>query len=147
MTRPAAVTQSAVLAWRRGKRRPRFVLVTSLETRRWVLPKGHIESGLSARESAIREAFEEAGIEGAVAALAIGSYGYVKTDGKGGGRHEVAVYPMAVSRVLRQWPEKNRRRRKWMTPEQAVAAVDERKLKKLIAKFAKTLEPDGAPAG
>ncbi len=145
MPQPPAVRQSAVLAWRRHKRRVRFVLVTSLETRRWVLPKGHVEHGLSPRESAIREAFEEAGIEGAVVDRSIGAYDYEKADRKGGGWCEVAVYPMAVSRVLQDWPEKRMRRRKWMTPAQAADAVDEKKLKKLIAKFARTLDPAGAP--
>ena len=146
MPRPAAVRQSAVLAYRRRKRRLEFVLVTSLETRRWVLPKGHIENGLSPRESALREAWEEAGIEGVAGELSIGTYTYEKTDSKGGGHREVAVYPMAVSEIRRDWPERARRQRKWMTAAQAVAAVDERKLKKLIAKFAGTLDGNGSPA-
>ena len=119
--------------------------MTSLDTRRWVLPKGHIESGLSPRESAIREAFEEAGIEGDVAGARIGGYAYRKADETSGGIYRVAVYPMAVSRILRRWPERSLRRRKWMTPEEAIAAVNERKLRKLIARFAETLE-DARPA-
>ena len=134
--------QSAVLAYRRQGRRYRFVLVTSLETRRWVLPKGHVEAGLSPRESAVREAFEEAGVEGAAAPDRIGTYEYSKTDRKGGGLREVSVYPMAVTRVFRDWPEKARRRRKWMTSGQAIEAVDEKKLGKLIAKFAATLDAE-----
>ena len=77
--------QSAVIAYRRQKQEMKIVLVTSLETFRWVLPKGNIETGLSPRESAAREAYEEAGVEGEVARRSVGTYEYVKTELKGGG--------------------------------------------------------------
>lgn len=134
------VQQSAVLAYRRRKRGVQFLLVTSLETRRWVLPKGHVEHGMSPRDSALREAWEEAGIEGTAAARGIGTYVYEKTGSKGGGLREVTVYPMAVSRVRERWPERGRRRRRWMGAAEAGRAVAEADLKKLIARFAKTVE-------
>lgn len=137
MARRAIAEQSAVLAWRRRKRGLRILLVTSLETRRWVLPKGNVEDGLTPRESALREAFEEAGIEGDAAGREIGAYLYRKDDSKGGGLRRVAVFPMQVSRVLDDWPEKDRRRREWMSPEDAAAAVAEKKLAKIIARFAR----------
>lgn len=137
MARRTIAEQSAVLAWRRRKRGLRILLVTSLETRRWVLPKGNVEDGLTPRESALREAFEEAGIEGDAADREIGAYLYRKDDSKGGGLRRVAVFPMQVSRVLDDWPEKDRRRREWMSPEHAAAAVAEKKLAKIIARFAR----------
>ena len=91
--------QSAVIAYRRQKQGLKIVLVTSLETYRWVLPKGNIDAGLSARESAAVEAFEEAGVEGDVSEASAGTYEYVKTEEKGGGRRRVEVFPMSVSRV------------------------------------------------
>lgn len=42
------------------------LLVTSRETRRWVLPKGWAEKQLSGPELAAKEAFEEAGVTGHV---------------------------------------------------------------------------------
>ena len=137
--------QSAVLAWRRRKRGLRILLVTSLETRRWVLPKGNVEDGLTPRESALREAFEEAGVEGHAADRRIGAYLYRKDDSKGGGLRRVAVFPMQVSRVLDDWPEKDRRRREWMSPEAAAAAVAEKKLAKIIARFARGRAPPFNP--
>lgn len=134
------IKQCAVLAYRRHKQGLQLVLVTSLETRRWVLPKGHYENGLSARASARLEAFEEAGVVGAVARRRIGTYDYEKIELKGGGLRRVSVFPMAVSGIKNNWPEKDRRRRKWMSPEDAIKAVDEKKLKKLIAQFAKNFE-------
>ena len=82
----------------------RVLRVTSMNTRRWVLPKGHIESGLTPQESAAQEAYEEAGIEGVVAPESIGTYHYVKAQRKGGGGRRVEGFPMAVSRVLCGWP-------------------------------------------
>ncbi len=129
------VQQCAVIAYRRRKQRLQIALVTSLETRRWVLPKGNIERGLSARASASLEAYEEAGLEGDVAKDSIGTYEYDKSETKGGGRRRVCVFPMVVSRARRDWPEKSMRRRKWMTIKDAMSAVDESGLKKLIATF------------
>jgi 8-oxo-dGTP pyrophosphatase MutT (NUDIX family) len=42
-------------------------LVTSRETRRWIIPKGWPKKGKSPDHSAAREAFEEAGVVGAIA--------------------------------------------------------------------------------
>jgi len=134
------IKQCAVLAYRRHKQGLQVVLVTSLETRRWVLPKGHYEDGLSARASASLEAFEEAGVVGAVSRRCLGTYDYRKIELKGGGLCRVDVFLMAVTRIKNSWPEKNKRRRKWMTPDDAIKAVDEKKLKKLIAQFAKNFE-------
>lgn len=129
------VQQCAVIAYRHRKQRLQIALVTSLETRRWVLPKGNIERGLSARASASMEAYEEAGLEGDVAKNRIGTYEYEKSEVKGGGLRQVSVFPMVVSRIRRDWPEKSVRRRKWMTIDDAVSAVDERDLKDLIVEF------------
>lgn len=134
--------QSAVIAYRRTKQELKVVLVTSLETSRWVLPKGNIEAGLKAHESAAQEAYEEAGVEGHVARRSIGTYDYVKTEEKGGGRRRVKVYPMSVSRVRRNWPEKPLRRRKWMTIDAAVSAVNEKKLKKILSRFGRDMNGD-----
>lgn len=129
--------QCAVLAYRKGKRGLKIALVTSLETHRWVLPKGNLVDGLSARESAALEAFEEAGLEGELAKRSIGTYDYRKTELKGGGLCRVWVYPMAVTRAKRHWPEKAQRKRRWMDVKAAAAAVDEPELKTLIARFGK----------
>ncbi len=81
------------------------------------------------------EAYEEAGLEGDVAKDRIGIYEYEKSEIKGGGLRQVSVFPMAVSRIRRDWPEKSVRRRKWMTIDDAKSAVDETDLKDLIAEF------------
>src|SRR6266487_779296 len=61
---------------RTGSRRPQFMLITSRETQRWVIPKGWPKKGKSPQYSAAREAFEEAGVLGAVAKRPVGSFSY-----------------------------------------------------------------------
>jgi 8-oxo-dGTP pyrophosphatase MutT (NUDIX family) len=54
------------------------LLITSRETRCWVLPKGNLMKGLKKHEAAAEEAFEEAGVDGDVGQDAIGRYRYLK---------------------------------------------------------------------
>lgn len=131
--------QCAVLAYRPSKKGAKIVLVTSLETHRWVLPKGNIVDGLSARDSAKLEAFEEAGVEGSPEKQAFGTYEYEKTEIKGGGLCRVSVFPMVVDRILDKWPEKDARKREWMTIDKAAEAVNEGDLRDLILRFGKKL--------
>jgi 8-oxo-dGTP pyrophosphatase MutT (NUDIX family) len=130
--------QSAVIPYRKKNDGVEVLLITSLDTGRWVLPKGHIEKGLSARESAEKEAFEEAGIKGDVAKQSVGAYRYAKTDKKGGGMRRVSVFPMEVQSELDEWPEKGKRTRRWMDVEAAAQAVDEKKLGKILLSFLQT---------
>jgi hypothetical protein len=61
---------------RAGSARPQFMLITSRETQRWIIPKGWPKKGKSPQYSAAREAFEEAGVLGAVAKRSVGSFSY-----------------------------------------------------------------------
>ena len=54
------------------------MLVTSRETKRWVLPKGNRIKGLSPHAGAAQEAQEEAGVVGEVCPPPLGSYRYRK---------------------------------------------------------------------
>jgi 8-oxo-dGTP pyrophosphatase MutT (NUDIX family) len=45
---------------------PQALLLTSRETRRWVIPKGWTMRKLSSPNAAAREAYEEAGLLGSV---------------------------------------------------------------------------------
>src|SRR2546430_17264750 len=83
-TTAAKRVQYGALPYRLGAGlRPQFMLITSRETRRWVIPKGWPKKGTSPRHSAAREAFEEAGVVGAVAKRTIGSFQSEKGVGEG----------------------------------------------------------------
>jgi len=123
--------QSAVLPYRQGPDGLEVLLVTSRKGSRWVLPKGIVEPGLTAPQSAAKEAREEAGVEGQVGAESLGSYRYRKW----GGTCEVEVFPMAVRVVKDAWPEMQTRRREWMTLCEASKRVNETKLKEIVRRL------------
>jgi 8-oxo-dGTP pyrophosphatase MutT (NUDIX family) len=56
----------------------RVLLLTSRETKRWVIPKGWPMKGLKPHEAAAQEAFEEAGLSGKIGKKPIGRYTYFK---------------------------------------------------------------------
>ena len=111
----------------------RVVLVTSRETRRWVLPKGWIEPEEAAHRSAAREAFEEAGLVGEAETEPLGSYAYPKRRADGSAvTTEVLVFRFRVARQLRDWPEREERERRLFTPAAAAALVAEPGLAALL---------------
>ncbi len=128
--------QYAALPWRRAQGFE-ILLITSRETRRWVIPKGWPMPGHSAAESAAQEAYEEAGIRGQMSAQAIGQYGYRKRLRRGARkRFRVDVFAMEVTEVLDLWPEAHERARQWLSPEETLALVEEPELAALIRAFA-----------
>ena len=102
-----------------------MLLVTSRETRRWILPKGWVERGVTARDQAAREAFEEAGLVGRIGRRPVGSYRYDKLLRSRSVPVRVDVFALQVEHRHDDWPEKGQREAMWATPEQAAALVDE----------------------
>jgi 8-oxo-dGTP pyrophosphatase MutT (NUDIX family) len=104
----------------------RVVLITSRETRRWVVPKGWIEPQEPPHRTAAREAFEEAGLAGDADAEPIGSYAYAKRMARGLVLPtEVLVFRLRVARLLQDWPERRERERRLFTPAAAATLVAE----------------------
>ena len=95
----------------------------------------YIEKGQTPRDAVTVEAYEEAGLKGQVAETKIGSYFYKKADRKDVKGFKVAVYPMEVSDIADDWPEKTQRRRVWMDFNTAANSVDEPDLKVLLSDF------------
>jgi 8-oxo-dGTP pyrophosphatase MutT (NUDIX family) len=91
------------------------VLVTSRTKKRWTIPKGFIETGMTPCESAANEAFEEAGAIGSVSDLEIGSYEYSKW----GKICRVGVFEMQVTDLLGEWLESHQRERIIVPPAEA----------------------------
>ena len=71
--------QVGALPFRHGRDgQTKILLVTSRESRRWVIPKGWPMKGRKPFQAAAREAYEEAGLRGAVGKRPIGHYLYQK---------------------------------------------------------------------
>jgi 8-oxo-dGTP pyrophosphatase MutT (NUDIX family) len=109
------------------------LLVTTRETRRWMIPKGWPIKKLGPLGTAMREAFEEAGVRGDGGA-AIGSFDYLKVLRSGPNQIcEVEVFPLLVREELEDWPEKRERERRWFATDEASAAVEEPGLSGILA--------------
>lgn len=91
------IRQAAALPVRNGK----ICIVTSSNGKRWVIPKGLIEPGQTAGETALQESWEEAGLTGVLEPEPLGSYLYDKCCGT----CHVIVYLMQVTEVAQNWPE------------------------------------------
>ncbi|MEA3032696.1 MAG: hypothetical protein QOH86_712 [Sphingomonadales bacterium] len=131
------IEQFGVIAWRRaGACGVEVLLITSRETRRWVVPRGNAIPGLRPHESAAQEAFEEAGIRGGVQPDEIGTYRYGKRSRDGRVVPAfVHLYPMLVTEEAEAWPEHTQRERRWFAPAAAAESVDEPDLAQLIRDF------------
>ena len=87
-------------------------------------------------ESARKEAWEEAGIEGDIDQEPLGSYTYSKW----GAECTVTVYPMNVTKLVDEgsWEEQHRGRR-WVDPEEAESLLKQKQLAPLVMKLANQL--------
>lgn len=125
--------QVAALCARHKAGRVEVLMITSRTTRRWILPKGWQMAGKSAADSALIEAWEEAGVIGSAGDTPVGYYSYPKVLGAGRVQHcRVAVYPVRVEKLAPHFPEKSERRRKWMPAKKAAKLVAEPELAVLL---------------
>ena len=140
--------QVAALPWRGEGEALRILLVSSRETRRWVIPKGWPMKDKTDFAAAAQEAYEEAGLDGVIADKPVGEYEYLKKMKSGAARLvKVDVFPLQVTGEHATWPEKGQRTLEWMTPVEAALAVQEPALRDLIARFAGVeLPEDERPA-
>ena len=128
--------QVAALPWRHGAGGVEIMMITSRETRRWVIPKGGRMIGKTDFEAAAQEALEEAGVRGEMHPETIGAFRYAKRLRNGAERRcVVAVYPLEVLIQLGAWPEDGERQRRWMPLAEAADAVHEPDLADLIRRF------------
>ncbi|MGZ3274726.1 MAG: NUDIX hydrolase [Caulobacteraceae bacterium] len=127
--------QYAALPWRQAGRRLEILLITSRETRRWVIPKGWPMKGRAPQEAAALEAAEEAGVDGQIDADAIGSYRYLKRVKDAHIPTQVIVFPLQVLGEAPKWKEKDQRQLCWFSYHKAASLVAEPALKRIIRDF------------
>jgi 8-oxo-dGTP pyrophosphatase MutT (NUDIX family) len=132
-------SQVAALPIRRKNGETSVLLITSRETRRWIIPKGWPMKGRTNAEAAAQEALEEAGVAGRVQKTPFGKYLYWKRGETNFELCEVVVYIFDVRRQLPTWREKSQREARWFSVEDAADLVEEPGLAALIA----SLKPGG----
>lgn len=125
--------QNAALCWRMHRGKIEVLLITSRDTGRWVIPKGWPMDNRSASEAAAIEAWEEAGVTGAVSDQDLGLFGYEKIlQPTTSVQCLVRVFPLRVANLADKFPERKQRRRKWFTVEKAAKKVAEPELRRLL---------------
>lgn len=114
--------QASVIPFRVRDGEISFCLITTSSGGKWTFPKGTIEPGDTGRQTALKEAFEEAGLHGDLIGEPVGSFQQTKwsTD------FAVEVYLMDVTQVDEAWEEQDVRQRRWCDLETAVALLQGR---------------------
>ena len=137
MTTNSSVAQAAVVPMRAG----RVCLVLSTSGKRWVIPKGRIERRHTAGETALKEAWEEAGLLGLLRRHPVGSYRYEKC----GQDFHVTVFFMNVTEVAESFPEKDRRVRRWVRIDRMLRYIGDPALLRLLQRALAPPKPEFAP--
>ncbi|MGR3759935.1 NUDIX hydrolase [Roseobacteraceae bacterium NS-SX3] len=129
--------QVAALCCRETDGGKEVLMITSRGTGRWILPKGWPVKGMDGPQSALQEAWEEAGVAAAeVSSEPIGRYEYVKLQDNGTSEPvETLVYKARVSELAADYPESAERRRQWMRPAEAADLVREPELQELLRRL------------
>ena len=135
---PELPLRGGALPYRHNQgRQLEILLIRRTDQAVWSLPKGHPSADLPLHRTAVIEAFEEAGVEGDVDEIPIGSFLYQKTNPSLLGHRvvEVVTYPLLVTRELDSWPEADVRLRQWASLDRAEASVAPGQLPDLFRKL------------
>jgi 8-oxo-dGTP pyrophosphatase MutT (NUDIX family) len=113
------------------------MLLTTRETRRWMIPKGWPVKGRKPAEVASQEAYEEAGLVGRIVSKRpLGIFHYEKQLTKESRLCQVRVFSFRVEHQLDDWPEKQQRETKWFDATEAATLIEEDGLSGIISRFA-----------
>ncbi|MFL5269042.1 MAG: NUDIX hydrolase [Stellaceae bacterium] len=138
MMRGTAMLESGALAYRRLKNgRPLILLVSKKRSKKWGIPKGKLNASLSFGETAAKEAFEEAGVMGRVSPNSIGMF-RAKKGTPTPKNIEVWVYLLEVDETLSNWPEKDKRKTRWVSCKVAARELREPVLTHLCRRLAQS---------
>lgn len=111
-----------------------IVLITSSSGARWLIPKGHLESGMSLEEVALMEAAEEAG---AIGTIEPGCRTQCPTeDGR-----TLQLFPLRVATLLPHWPERFVRRRVVLPVYRALLRISDPSLARALRDLSRRLKP------
>ncbi|MBF2065867.1 MAG: NUDIX hydrolase [Calothrix sp. C42_A2020_038] len=125
--------QSGVIPYRVQNGTTEVLLITTRNQHNWVVPKGGIIDGMSAPDSAAKEAWEEAGVIGQVNPNQLGSYKYQKN----GKTYHVEMFSLPVDIESEEYPEVGQRIRQWVSLQEAVQQVKKPSLKRILKQFVK----------
>lgn len=97
----------------------------------WIVPKGTIDPGWTAPETAMNECLEEAGVVAGSLGAELGRYEYHKGD-----RHcRVRLFALKVKKLEDEWLEEDERERMWVSLKAAVKIAAFKNLSQVIAEL------------
>lgn len=132
-----SLIQYAALPFRLVDDEPEVMLVTSRETKRWILPKGNPKKNVPSYLVAAEEAFEEAGLKGKPGETPFFTFDSSKRMKSGKQVScRVRVFALKVTKEYASWPEKGQRERAWMSFAEAAHNVGEAGLVLLFLELA-----------
>ena len=119
--------QAGVIAYRILDGKVQVLLMTSRNTGRWIIPKGNVTGRSKPLKVAEKEAYEEAGVRGAItSSIPFGLYSYSKKLASGEARAAtVEVYLLRMNEQLKKWPEQDERKLSWVSTKEAIGLVEE----------------------
>jgi phosphohistidine phosphatase len=128
--------QAGAIPFRRLEKRFEILLITSRSNRQWTIPKGLIDPGMTAEQTAVQEAFEEAGITGTLFPEPVLQFSYRKWQGT----CLVKTYFFRVEQEVESWPEKFIRQRRWVSRSEAAKLIRFPEVRTFLGQIS-TLEP------
>lgn len=129
-------TQFGALCYRIRKKKVEILLITSRNSKRWIVPKGWPMDGKTPAQCAAIEAWEEAGVTGVSDGQCIGIFSYSKETGDLGALPIVAmVFAINVEKLVQDYPEAHERKRIWVSRKKAAKLVDEPELSRIVRDF------------
>lgn len=111
--------QAAAIAVRWKQNDLEVCLIRKMGSRHWGVPKGLVDPGDTHEETALKEAWEEAGISGRLVGRSLGTYQYDKWDAT----FEVTLYLMEVLEQHPRWLEAGYRERRWTSFDEAASLL------------------------
>lgn len=135
LSKSGSATQYGAICYRRLRKdgTVEVLVISSRDTRRWVIPKGWPMAGKEPHEVAQREAFEEAGVVGKAKRKPLGYFHYLKNlDDGGKSPCLVQVHVLKVNDLLDKYPERGQRITEWVSCSEAATRVTEPELKGLF---------------
>jgi phosphohistidine phosphatase len=111
--------QAGVIAVRRDGHGFEVCLIRRKASRRWGIPKGMVDPGDTHEETALNEAWEEAGLKGRLIGEALGTFSYEKWNLE----LVVAVYLMDVTEAYDDYAEAHFRDRTWWSLTEAATKL------------------------
>jgi 8-oxo-dGTP pyrophosphatase MutT (NUDIX family) len=129
--------QASAVPYRESGGQLEFCLITNRRGR-WIFPKGFIDPGETVEQTALKEAWEEAGLQGSIVGSPVGRYRTPKF----GAVREVLVLLMQVDWCADQCQESSVRRRVWVPAAEARQLLDRRELRRCLAAAVQRLTGD-----